>query len=494
MRRFSHPFLLLAPGLVCAQIVFSVVVYLSNTDLYNCMGMISASGYLPVPNILVFPMLQSVKTAFCGAVFFTLTVGAGLCCLSFLWAWIVSRIGLKHGAAMLFALLPLALFIAALNANGFNPAATLAALFIPVPVFILSARRFKNKKSGIDVLRAVVHIAIILVLGLSWFAQADRDMFINIRDYVLFSNPAGKAVNDFYYKYTLFPAEVFKSYDQKLLKTCRLETGPGFDVKKIKKALIKNDYLPVVSNTPVDLVLVEKNSELAFFHGGKKLLVAPVHKFLSDPKKFLSMFSDKCDTNVFFRKFTFFSLLCALPFIFYLMVHFLFCTLFLWIKNPRARDVWAAVSCLVLGLAFILPLYRLPVDQVPKKELKQKLASSAWPEQRAALKTIEESGFDPMRYANAKALAKSPHVPVRYWLARALGNSRQPEAGKILKQMFYDPSPNVVCMACYAMGRRHYSVVRPLILELIVRSDHAYVQWYAYKALRKTGWIQSGLD
>lgn len=494
MKRIVHPFLLLVPGLVCAQIVFSFVVYLSDITFYNALGGISSAGYLPVPNVLVFPMLQSVKTAFCGALFFTLTVGAGLSILSFFWAWVVSRIRLKNRAAMLFSILPWALIIAAFNAGGFNPAATVAALLIPVPVFILSAHRFKNKKSGIDVPRTIIHIVIIAVLGLSWFARADRDMFINIRDYILFSNPAGKAVNDFYYQYTLFPAEVFKSYDQKLLKTCIVKTDLGFEVKKIKKALIENDYLPVMSNAPVDLVVAEKNRKLSFFHGEKKVLTAPVHKFLSDPKKILSIFSDRCDTNIFFRKFTFFSLLCALPLIFYLMVHFLFSIIFLWIRNPRTRDVWAALSCLVFGLAFILPLYLLPVNPVPVKALKQNLASSAWTDQRAALKTIAEAGLDPMQYADAAALAKSPHVPVRYWLARALGNSRRPGAGKILKQMFNDPQPNVVCMACYAMGRRHYSVVRPLILKLISTSDHPYVQWYAYKALRKTGWIQSGLD
>ena len=206
------------------------------------------------------------------------------------------------------------------------------------------------------------------------------------------------------------------------------------------------------------------------------------------------MYSEKCDSNFFFRKFTFFSLLCALPLLFYILIHFLFCTFFLWIRNPRSRDVWAAFSCLGLGLAFILPLYCLPVNPVPVKALKQKLTSSAWTDQRAAMKTIAESGFDPMQYADAAALAKSPHVPVRYWLARALGNSRGIEAGKILKQMFYDPQPNVVCMASYAMGRLHHKAFRPLILKLILTSDHAYVQWYAYKALRRTGWIQSGLN
>ena len=479
--------------MVLSEILFTAVVYLSNNNLLNRLAAIRDAGYLPVPNAHVFPMLKSIKTAFCGGIFFTLTTGTGFCILAFFWAWIVCRTGLKRRTAAVLSLMPLGMILAAINANGMNVFASIAAILIPLPVFLSASSRFRYKRSGLDPARTGAHIAVILILGVAWFARADRNMFVNIRDYVLFSNPAGKAVNAFYYRYTLFPAEVFKTYDQKLLKTCRLKPDPGMDTKKITAALIKNDYLPT-KKKPVDLELSGGKKDLVFFHNGKKVLTARARKFIAYPGPVLSSFSNKCDNNLFFRKFTFFSLICTLPLFFYILVHFIFQLLLVWIRNPRFRDIWAAIACLGLGLAFILPLYFLPAGHVPEKALNVKIASPAWTDQRAALKTMAESGIDPLIYTGVEALVKSPHVPVRYWLANALSNSKGPGAEKILRKMIRDPQPNVVCMACFALGRRHIIAARPLFLNLLKTSAHPYVQWYAYKALRKTGWTQSDLS
>jgi len=85
----------------------------------------------------------------------------------------------------------------------------------------------------------------------------------------------------------------------------------------------------------------------------------------------------------------------------------------------------------------------------------------------------------------------SPHIAERYWLARALGVSRQSETYDDLIAFLDDPSPNVVSMAFYALGKRGDRRAIKEIMTRIEASDNWYNQWYAYKALRKLGWKQN---
>ena len=65
------------------------------------------------------------------------------------------------------------------------------------------------------------------------------------------SNPPDRDVSSFYYRYTLYPAEVFKSLDQRLIRTM---AWPGADADPhpgLRRELIRNDYLPVETFRPM---------------------------------------------------------------------------------------------------------------------------------------------------------------------------------------------------------------------------------------------------
>ncbi|MBE9542760.1 MAG: hypothetical protein IMF01_10620, partial [Proteobacteria bacterium] len=103
-------------------------------------------------------------------------------------------------------------------------------------------------------LKEIIHLIPLIVLTALWVSQADSHLFVGLRDNLLLSNSFGMKINDFYYKYTLYPAEVFKSLDQKTLKTCSLEhinkkTIAGL----LEKQLINHDYLDIKGNEVVDL-------------------------------------------------------------------------------------------------------------------------------------------------------------------------------------------------------------------------------------------------
>ncbi len=69
-------------------------------------------------------------------------------------------------------------------------------------------------------MQKLVHLIPIPLLALLWFTQFDSAMFLDLRDNLLLSNLLGRKFSDFYYNYTLYPAEAFKSLDQKMIKTC----------------------------------------------------------------------------------------------------------------------------------------------------------------------------------------------------------------------------------------------------------------------------------
>ncbi|NIW00069.1 hypothetical protein GWN26_13480, partial [Candidatus Saccharibacteria bacterium] len=91
----------------------------------------------------------------------------------------------------------------------------------------------------------LLHIipVIVLALLLSW--QIDSRMFTDFRDIYLLSNPVGSKINKFYYKYTLYPAEVFKSLNQKMLKTGMIESQKADVTRMLENIFLNDDYIPI---------------------------------------------------------------------------------------------------------------------------------------------------------------------------------------------------------------------------------------------------------
>jgi HEAT repeat protein len=114
-------------------------------------------------------------------------------------------------------------------------------------------------------------------------------------------------------------------------------------------------------------------------------------------------------------------------------------------------------------------------------------------ERVAAFKFIHNNEIEISRFPSYRKIISSPDIPERYWLVRALGSSRTPETFRLLVNFLDDPHPNVICQAFFALGKRGNKEAVMVILEKIKTSRNWYCQWYAYKALRKLGWIQQKL-
>jgi hypothetical protein len=493
--RFPYTAKALLLGLFMAQVIAAIQVYLSNRDLYGSLMAIKAAGYLTIPNQHTMPSLQEFAPAFFGGLFFTLSVGAGLTLLSTGAAWVWHRVFSRNRYILIVFLLIWLGCLVELNHRGFSFGATGHFFAIPPVVFLAALRWMPSGPDKRAWAHGTVHIIPVVVLALLWTLQIGKNFFVDFRDILLLSNPVGIKVNDFYYDYTLYPAEVFKSLEQKLLKTCTLQDPKKDPLHgRVELELLDRDYLAVATGDAVDLEVVQNNGVLDFKHGGKTILQSTLAEFLSDPATILEEFSANTDRHGFLRQFTFYSLLMGLPLALYLLLHALIRLLCCFFLDARISSLVASIFCLIVGLSILIPFQHMRWKDMELKDIPQALASESWQERVAALRIIEQKGLEVSSFPPYPRLLTSPHIAERYWLARALGASRRPQTYRDLLAFLDDPHPNVVSMAFYGLGQRGDSRGVSEILKRIKTSDHWYNQLYAYKALRNLGWKQRKLN
>lgn len=491
MNRCLYAPKVLLAGLATSQLLATLHVHLSNVNLYMSLKRLRDAGYVTIPNRIVMQNLPDLAPALWGGLFFTLSVGAGLTLLALAAAWVWDRLLHRKKIFAVFGVLPWLGALYASNHSGFAPMVTAYFFIIPVVVFAL-ALKWLPPQSGRSIwaLRCVHALPILLLTGL-WLSHMDSRLFAGIRDNLLLSNRLGMEINDFYYRYTLYPAQVFKSLDQKTLKTCALEDVGDKTTASLENALLDSDYLPITQGAAVDLRIVKEGDRLTFRRQGKAILTTSLKDFLSGPQVLLKQFASLTDRFGFFRKFTFLSLLVAFPLALYTLFFGLFCLILCAFLNSRASSVIASLLCLVAGVALFGVFWLGNREPIKAEALPDAITSAHWQSRVGALKTLCEHRMEIGVFPAYQRMLSSPHIPERYWLARALGASRRPETQDSLIFLLNDPHPNVVCMAFYSLGQRGARSAIPQILNNVKTSDHWYEQWYAYRALRRLGWKQT---
>jgi hypothetical protein len=492
MNRCPSPAKALLLGLIMAQGIATLQVRFSNKALYQTLVAVRKAGYLIIPNQQTMPRLLEWSSAFFGALFFTLSVGAGLSILAFAAAWVWVNLFRRNRILLLVWLILWMGLLLLENRRGLDFMSSLYFLFIPPAVFLAACRPAVLRAGQKSLLRRVGYIAPVPLLALLWSSQMGSSIFTDLRDHLLLSHSPGTKIVDFYYEYTLFPAEVLKSLDQKTLKTCytgNLRRKPVVDA--LERALVHFDYLSIDESHRVDLNIRESSRDLILEHNGKEVLQTSLRKLLADPAGVLKEFSEKIDRFSFFRHFTFLSLLFGFPITLYVFLHALLCFPASLIFDSRISTLIASALCLSIGVALFLVFYVGRGAKIQDQDPAMALQSDRWQTRVAALQAIERRSLDIGDFRAYQRLLASPHIPERYWLARDLGQSRRPETYLTLMGMLNDSSPSVVSMALFGLGQRRDPSSIDLILRWMNSSDHWYCQWYAYGALRALGWKQS---
>ena len=486
-----HPVVILLCGLVIAQIIGTTQVYLSNLQLYNTLSRINSAGYLAIPNKLVMGGLRDLAPAFWGGFFFSFTIGAGVSLAAMAASWLWVRIFWRSRPAFIVFQLMWAGFLVLLNRRGFCLMPSLYFLLIWPTVYALMAKREIAGRQS-NRWRTLVNLIPLPLLALLWFTQLNGDMFLDLRDNLLLSNLLGRKFSNFYYTYTLYPAEAFKSLNQKLIKTSALNDIRNRSIEiRLGRILINNDYLPLNDAAAVDVVIHQKNDRLVFESDGNQILEVSANQFLSDPRSILNRFSEKTDRHAVFRQLTFLSILMGFPLLLYTCLHAVFYCLARIIMQPKSALLTASGICLLMGIMVLVYFQLNRSSSIQLQNIAGALQSDRWQIRLAALKLIERKKLDIADYAEYRPLLNGGTPQERYWLAKALAFSRRPEAFTMLLQLLQDRNLNVRTMALYSLGlRKDPQAVEP-ILKQIEKSQEWYCQMYAYKALRSLGWKQT---
>ncbi len=491
MNRGFYALPVILTGMLMTHALASVHIYLSNTDLYWTLDAVQEQGYLIIPNRVIMQGLLNPGPAINGAFMFTLSVGAALSCFTFAAVWLWDRLFCRNKIILTLLMIVWAGSVFAANSQGLSLFVTCYFLLVPAVTASACMKLMPGQSGQAAGRNKIVHVCSFIAIALLCISQLSGSIFVDFRDNFFLSNPVGIKMNDFYYKYTLYAAEVIKPLDQKSIKTISL---PGFDndsdARMVKLALHRYNYLTLNENASVDLKIVQEGSELVFEQKGREVLRTTVKDFLAVPGKVLLEFSMKIDRMAFFRTFIFLSLMAGLPLSVYIGLYSLFRLISSFMMNSTASAITAAVICLLIGASLVFMLESSKEGKVVIADLSSALESERWQTRVSALKVIEKSGLEVSSYRPYKGMLESPYAAERYWLAMALGVSNRPATLKDLIVFLDDPQTNVVCMAYLSLSKRGD---RSFIQEIIFRlelSDHWYEQLYAYNALMELGWRQ----
>jgi hypothetical protein len=489
-------------GMSTAQAIATLFVYLSDRRIHAAADAIEKAGLLSIPTGPVKATLMRFGAAFWGGLFYTLSIGIGLTLATWalvrLWDLVFSRhpkVLYGYGAIWVAVLI-------LVNIKGWALFPTLFCLLVPA---VTAAAAFW----GLRITRPaksmawLVPVVTLVVLTALWSTQLNADLFTAIRDHILLSNPVGRVVNDFYYRYTLYAAEAFKSFEQKTVRIGRLEGIPNErsdeepDVipdakidRRLQNILARNDVLVLKAFARPDIVLHVSRAGLELVSNDGEKVRTGIGQFMSAPGVWLRKYSEAADRFAPFRKMTLFGLLIGFPVLLFTLVYGVLQTIVGTVATER-RTVWiASALCLGAGILLFLPMLSAGPDLLTDEGVRQALTSDHWTRRVAALRHIEDRQMEIARFPAYRRLLTSRRVVERYWLARALAKSRVETTYAPLLTLLNDPHPNVVCQACYALGERGQRRAIQPIKDKLVRSDHWYVQWYGYRALRRLGWYQ----
>lgn len=475
----------LLAGLVAAQVVGTALVFRSNRSLLERMIALQQSGYLTLPNSHVMARLEQWGPAFFGALFFTATIGVLISATTLATVRFANHSFPEKAIAVL--LLLWTVFLIHVNSAGFNLAGTLFWVMTPPIVWRFAS---KDDRKALPAKTVLIHsVALALFVG-PWATRMDAGLFSDIRNELLLGNPAGRAMNEFYYRYTLFAAEVFKSLDQKTQRACHLFSPPEqeMDLADIRRKLANRDWLTVGPLSPADLnVTVTADAVSMRTPSGQEVLQADKRTFRRDISDWLERYAAKVDRHAPLRMQTFAGLLLSVVSAVYGIGFGLAMAVlrpFRIVRHRVAAGLCVLASWLVFGLAGDVPALDRPA-------IGAALKSGDTAARIHALRQIARHRLEAADFEGVLRSVRSESMEERFWLAGALRFSKHPETFRALLELLDDSRINVACRAYGAVGFRGGPGALEAVISRYPRIKEWYVQVYAYKALRRLGWRQN---
>jgi len=479
----------LLAGMAVCQVAAAVWVGLENRRLHEiCLDLLSR-GWSVVPNAVALPEVVSFSQAFNGGLFYTFTVGAGLAMLFFL-AGRLLFFAAGTGKGPFISLLAAAFVVAGfINRAGFVPFPSLMILLCCVAAILLTRLQADRVPSHRPKLMAGLFVAPVVVLAASWAFAFSPHLFDQLRDDLLLKSRAGIFVNDFYYRYTLSAANCFKSLEQKKIVPVFLEGFETRDALRLERSLARHDWLSVSKKDLAACVIKKNGGQIIMGLAGRAKVEVEFKKFISSPDEYLTAFSRQTDRHAPFRRLIFFCLLFGFPLALYTIIFGLVRGISgIW-AGPEKSCAVAAICCVVLGLAALLPLLTAGRSfHLSEKTTEQLLASDEISLRVAGLRRAFVNVENICGLVAYNDLSHASTLVEKRWLSLALAHATCPQAHEDLMELSRDEHPNVRSLAVYALALHGDSRALARILEMLKNETHWYAQWYAYNAARSLGW------
>ena len=304
-------------GILTAELISFIEVYLSNHNLADTVKILTQAGYTVVPSGKALLPFFDIFPAFAGASFFSCTAGSVIT-VSAIICFAICYYFFKKAKRRIFIFCSIWTIITIVLLFTGESLTTMAyTLSIPLTIIcILEGKRLqlstgnkniseKNKEKNKEKIKdkiedkiedkigdkigdkiknksktsknsdsfyqsihegnhctwngiLIIFISMLLTASI-YYSRCDKGIFLRARDYLLVTNKLGRALNDFYYNYTLYAAEVIKTPLQKQVKTCWIhpETS-GFS--KLRETLSRYGWLNIDLKEKASLILTPLSS------------------------------------------------------------------------------------------------------------------------------------------------------------------------------------------------------------------------------------------
>lgn len=423
------------------------------------------------PSYEILSSFLSFKNFFFGGLFLTLTTGIFLITISFFAGIIYLKFRYKK-TFLIFSITILALFLVFISKAYI--------LFILIPFFVFFITVKLQPKFKID----LVVVLPLLIAIFSPLLYQGETLFLDVRDKVLLTSSYGKRINNFYYKYTLFPAEVVKSLKQKNLKTFCTKNIKNSDLEILKKKMKRHNFFHMEKNC--DLKIKFKNNRAAIYLNDAKAVEMDKSLIFDNTKKVLNQLYKKTDPKKIIKNITYAGFLTGFPFIvyfFFFNIINLFISLFL--KGKKSLYLTSFILLLIFSFTFKPVFFHKKIDNL---NFDEKIISSDKFERLDALKFAFKNKIN---IKNIEKHIKSKYVPQRYWAILNFEVKSLNDLQTIFK-MTKDESINIRCKAYEKLSDiRNNKVLKSASKNFLVKDypkiKDWYVQWYAYNSTKKLG-------
>lgn len=449
MKPFRSFLLSLAAGVLAAGIMGNFLTGETTARLLEKNKALIEAGMTALPGSGHLEVMAGSGPALAGALFFALSLGIGGAALSWLAGMATGRLP-SHLAGLAAAPLFIPAFYAL--ARGRTGTAAALALIAGIPL-MLGFRSSKNVFPGKKETLASIAVVLILLAGFSVWRFSGVSPFVIIRDRALMGSEILRPASDFYYRWTLYPAEAIKPLDSITIPLVKadLEARGNFCQEARELGLL----CAPPGLAFYDLEAADKDGAVELTYKGRSAKWRPGDRKFN--RESLKTLADATDTARPLRRATYLSLMYGLPAAILLLAAFLISEC---VPSAKYRISLALAVALAVGWA-------------------------GMPDERSVKYGKIASGeADPSKIAG---MLVSAHPVERFYGVFAAGSDPVSHEAELIAAL-KDPVMNVRYQAATALGGCSSAGARESLLKVLAGDEGWYVKFRAYNSLLRTGW------